>query len=506
MYIKGIDNNLPKLWKAGEDMLRPLGAKKPYVISIKDGHIDTISHSTAVDKLSFGAKALHVLFMCTVIPPLFLAIARLAYRKKYEVKERVKELEERVEKAALVITKPDAPKADTVTPGECVDQQLFLNKASTYSFLENAAEAYTAVVKDPKWQTPAAKNFLYFEFQRIANELHNLEMNCINEHTLKPIVTELRNSVQKQMAILKPGQKLSLINPQGIENMGNTCYINSALQPILALSNIREYLPAKCEPFPNESKDEFRKRRRIYRAFASLIILRKKGANANEMGTKVAELRKFMFEAALDQGNFRNKAKEGAFADSAEFFDVLIYILGWGIQLKETRVPLDGNDADIPYRITSTRPSQIPVLTTKGSIQGAIDAFSKPIISDADGWKVDVPEFGMEVLAAHQRDTSTLVGAPPEVLILRIEKRVIDPILDGRINVSSMFENAPPSKDATYELVGFCQNHHEVHWTSVVKKDDGWVYCNDSSVSSVKPDSADFRFPANLAIYRKVQI
>lgn len=517
MYIKGVDDKLPRLWKASENLLRPLGAKKPYVVTLDDQErvIFTISRETSPDKLSKTAKILHFLFFLTVIPPLFLLIARTAYRASYDLKEKIKELKESVNIVAqphftappTAPTQSAPPEPVLPTPDGSAAEKALFNRFGTYSFLDHAASHYLKVIPHQKWKTPQAKNFLYFELQRIANELHNLEADCVADHTLKPLVSKLKLDVLKEMAALKPGKVPEPVKPEGIKNVGNSCYMNAALQPLLALRDIRQLLPEKLQKFPGEKDADFKKRLKIYRPFVKLILLhQKKNASPDELGEQVAELRKRIFSLKLLQGGFLDPDDEKNMADSGSFFELLTYVVGWSIQEKITSIPIDGNGADLNYQKVESTPKGVAILLHKGSVQEAIAKYSEAVVSDAQGWTTDIPGLGKDIPIHSKRDTPCIEGDPPNVLVFRVENRVIDPDLDGRVDASSMFEKKPSSKDATYELVGFCQNIQQAHWTSVVKTDQGWTYCNDSSTRVVNPQDSEFRHPANYVVYRKVQI
>lgn len=498
MFIKGYNNKIPLLWKASESMLRPLNGKKAYIVRLdsKKQSISTISSDTNPQQLSKRAKFVHALFFLTIIPPLFLLIVRKAFRAKYEVNEKISALKKKMVEFSRLAAFPRQPASANV---------IFERNAGIYSFLDNAANQYIKLVPHQQWQTPAAKNFLYFELQRITNELHNLEIDCIADHTLKPMVTSLKMDIQKSMVELKPGHNPAPLKPEGIKNMGNSCYINAALQPLLALKDLLQLLPQKLQQFPNESPINFEKRQKIYEAFNELLLIHKKNANPQALGDQVAELRKRFFQFALDEGGFLDPSMEMDMADSGSFFELLMHVIGWSVREKEISIPIDANNADMAYRKTESTPRSVILLKHQGSIQEAIAKYSEPVISNAGGWKVDITK-DLAIPAMQKRNTTYIEGDPPAVLVFRIEYRVIDPSLDDRIDASPLFEKAPATKDATYELVGFCQNQYQIHWTSVIKMEGKWKYCNDSVIKTVNPGEEEFRHPANYAVYRKVQI
>lgn len=79
----------------------------------------------------------------------------------------------------------------------------------------------------------------------------------------------------------------------------------------------------------------------------------------------------------------------------------------------------------------------------------------------------------------------------------------MNPSVDSIVNLASLFEDKT-IKVAQYELVGFCQNHGQVHWTSVVKENSKWKFCDDSVITVVEPSNTEFKILANYLVYRKV--
>jgi ubiquitin C-terminal hydrolase len=136
------------------------------------------------------------------------------------------------------------------------------------------------------------------------------------------------------------------------------------------------------------------------------------------------------------------------------------------------------------------------------SLQEIVDGYRTALdeeFSSGNEWKIE-EEMG-EIQVSHYKETQKIISSAPEILVVRVNNYVVKPEQDQMINFSALFKEL--SENHYYKLVGFSQNHHQTHWTSVVWKESNWHYCNDSETKLISAEDPLFKHPANYMIFQK---
>ncbi|KAG6558607.1 MULTISPECIES: hypothetical protein [Candidatus Rhabdochlamydia] len=391
---------------------------------------------------------------------------------------------------------------------ESIVRQKNYSLVKKVSFWRHFLFSYNKAIDDEKWNSTQGLSFLIAEFQTIKGSFHALLAETESEHTeyqekkenLKNFISELIDQTTESLSALQ--EKIQNKTPRGLENVGNTCYMNSALQPLLAIGNFKQLIPNSVAPEP---EDSFEARKNILASFKDFFESWTNKDNAANLGHKVGNLRKEIFEAGLSQGGFtnsRDQDQERGFQDAGQFFELILHILGKGFQLEITRTPVMNDGTSIEARKTEeTTPQGVFYLQLPGdSLQEIVNGYQAALDQEGE-WRVEDSHSQSEILFFRFKEMQKIVGPVPEILVVEVNNHVVNPEQDHVINFAPLFKE--PSENCEYKLVGFSQNHHQVHWTSVVWKENNWFYCNDGQTQQVPIESNFFKHPANYMIFQK---
>lgn len=406
----------------------------------------------------------------------------------------------------------------------------FYKTVDQWSFLEGIMEEYQNAIhsNNPLWTNKKASAFLYNELLSIQNnmkklvkdaekviELFDKKVDClqvdVNElcqlHGLIENSKKLKTNYQSLLQILKArlddGTQREVVI--GLENDGNTCYINSSLQPLLAVKNFNHLVPKEIFKNSNESDEAFAGRKNILKAFKAVLRAWNDKSPPGELGHLIGKMRSMIFQVGLLEGGFIDTEAEHSFQDAGSFFELILHVIGQGFQLnsiKKFQLPNGSHKI-----VGGTNPQSVLLLKeTKGSIQDKINAFAKVVDDElAPQYAVKHTDPKTQELLKLTKFTeeNKIIGSPQELLVIRVENHIVDPEKDGLINCAGLFNSTLNPDAANYELTGFAQNHNQVHWTSVVYSNGVWKHCNDSHVSTVEVNDASFKYPANYLVYKK---
>lgn len=306
------------------------------------------------------------------------------------------------------------------------------------------------------------------------------------QEMLNKIVTE-KPSQQNQSRII------------GLGNIGTSCYINSALQPLLAIQNFQNLVPNEIhQKVKKESPKEFQGRQNIFNAFKAFLNAWNAHESPGELGKLIGKLRAVFFDAGLAQGGFTDKTAERRTQDAGSFFELLLYVIDQGFELTINRTfptPTGGME-----QLEENNTNSVLILKQNaGTIQ---EKLLSEYRSQGIAGKLDEPLRRQDLQLSDFTEFKKITSQPPEVLVIRVENHKVDSEKDLIIDCACLFiDDQTPQ---LYELSGFAQNHNQAHWTSVIREGDGWKYCNDSYVGPLNPNESDFKHPANYLVYRKI--
>lgn len=456
--------------------------------------------------------AIKIISYVTVIIPLIMLIAKAIYRATVRL--------------AKVETTLKKEEEEGKSSAQSEFHSKYFSTAEEISFLDAYLKGYLENMESEKWNTIPGLLFLNDELNEIKHALTKLQKDT------KPMATQYRsltpgsdikedlnsirgidqcvqNLLSKIENALKPLQKKieekvdGKNNVRGIKNVGNSCYINSAIQPLLAIKNFEQLIPDQPAQFPEHS---FEQRTEILDSFKEFLKAWKNEASVSALGAKVGNLRRKIFEVGLLEGGFLHREQERSYQDAGSFFELLLHVLGKGFQLEMTRTPMrdDKTTIECRKRVEKT-PQGIFYLQQPGAtLQKIVDNHRNAVahlLTQDNAWKIEDPQTGKEMHLTWYKEMQKIVSAPPEVLVIRVNDHVVNLEQDKCIDFTPLFKN--PSQKCEYTLVGFLQNHHQVHWTSIVGNEKNWVHCNDAEIEKVKPTEEVFKRPANYMIYKK---
>lgn len=392
---------------------------------------------------------------------------------------------------------------------------LYYTAAERWAFLDSALTVYAEAIKsdEPAWATPQASKFLRDELRRIKADTQALiaETNqSILDAPADQGLSDLKDRLQElDLAVvdyLKGYKNISSLDQTaeiiGLQNVGNTCYINAAVQPLLAVKDFSDLVPALIRRKKDEGMHDFDRRRYILDSFKAFIEAYKAKKSPRDLGLLIGELRTHIFRAGLYQGGFINPSQEASMQDVGSFLELILHVIGQGFELIHTKnFKVPNNQPD--HQVSETLPQGTLLLKEKnGSIQDKINSLAQvreDVLDKDDVLKTEIQ--GMQYKLSEFTETFRLKHAP-DLLVFRVEGYQVKTETDRILDCTPLLESQP-NIPVQYELAGFAQNKNHVHWTSVVSQNGKWTYCDDDRVRSTNPEDPAFLFPAHYLIYRK---
>lgn len=412
----------------------------------------------------------------------------------------------------------------------------FFTQAEQFSFLSACLDQYNNAAADSRFESVEGMICLCLEFREIRSALEELkevaekserslsEGGCEERCNLTsstpignsfgdvagaidPLIADIDARIgllQKTIEEKLDGQgqevkREARVSVRGFQNVGNSCYINSALQPLLAIGNFSDLVPKVVAPEPAENRVE---RQRILDSLNDFLDSWRSKKGAGELGGKIGALRREIFKAGLFEGGFLNPAREKSFQDAGQFFELILSVIGQGFSM-ELKKRAIYNGATVKDRSEITNEGSFQLKRPGVTVQEKVDAYrdsAQESFTDDNLWRVKDPLTGNRVFVRDYLEEQKILGEPPNVVVLRVD-RVVDPSVDFEVDFAPLFKDS--EEPCRYQLVGFSQNHHQVHWTSVVYNGSGWSYCNDDAVRGVNPGDRSFVVPANYMVYKR---
>lgn len=300
----------------------------------------------------------------------------------------------------------------------------------------------------------------------------------------------------------------------GIQNAGNSCYMNSALQGLLAS-------PVIIDRIKNYNKNPVPRHEQFMPTLQRFLVAYQHNSS-QAIGECASQLRWELFHSRLQNLDV-NDVYDMADAD------LIVRVLG------ET--------LDIEYPLTTRR-----CATSAVSETGAV--LNEPFISDVVsyqllwnetqtsggpnelslqeyftqdcllaleehdlGWRTTAQD-GSPVIVDEATTSYRIDGPPPPILVFKVGKsegRGMDAPFtaydaqprDEFLDATAAFD-APPEDGAKYRLIAMLVNHGRAHWTAVTRRENGWYNCNDSVVRYIGQEIP--RTNAAVMIYERIGV
>jgi hypothetical protein len=373
-------------------------------------------------------------------------------------------------------------------PPQVKNQEVLICFINELSLLKGTIEELFSLARHEITPTAALK---------LINETSTTQDDINSYRDLGKSIDEAASRHNQLLKLLQA--KLTVELPViGFKNLGNTCYINASLQPLLAIKSFPELIPEVIARKENESDAYYEGRKKVIAALKKIVDAWSEKASTGELGRLVASFRRTIFEAQLQEGGFYDMSRIESFYDAGSIFELVLFVIGQQFNLKTSKRFTHPNEED--YVSESTTLQGCLYLKDESScIQEKVNKYAKP-----HSESLDEPFVIPNKSVAYQSltETNKIVGQAPDILVLRLDDQSaysVDPHKDSVIHFADLFENG---SHVQYELVGFAQNHHQAHWTCVVKREE-WTYCNDERIEKVTPQDSQFKHPANYLIYKK---
>lgn len=302
--------------------------------------------------------------------------------------------------------------------------------------------------------------------------------------------------------------------PAGIKNLGNSCYINSAVQLLAHTPSVVEGLQKNIATTPAN--------REIKAAFLALqrtiTAVKNPSTSATAVDDTAVEARNFhtaLFEANLREFPKRNKSKQ---QDAASLAGVLLEDFTYNVRIKRKSAAAGAVEKVSTEREGCFFSEALPPAghTLENMIQ---NQFSKKIIQAdcrfavEEGGEIDVNEFTQK----------KQIIEPPPFLLLHVKR--FNPPSKGNVwkknNRPIAFKavNGIPMKltdkggdtvnlapylrrsdggergPMEYQVTGFIIHHgaeiKKGHYTACIKSAENWYHCDDETVSRLTPEALD---------------
>lgn len=284
----------------------------------------------------------------------------------------------------------------------------------------------------------------------------------------------------------------------GIQNAGNSCYMNSALQGLLASPLIIHRIKAyNKNPVPKH--ESFMP---ILKEF--LVAYLNKSNEA--IGQSASKLRAELYQTRL-------KNLDVPYLSAMADADLIVMVLGEALQLEypviarktaQVGVAKDKTLINDTF-ISEVKSSQLLWNECKTSGAAEEPSLQERFIQDSIeagkehdlGWN-KVAKDGTPVTVNDASIAYKIDGPPPPLLVFKVGKShgagmdapftpySVQP-RDEFLDASKAFE-VPPEDGAKYRLISVLINHGREHWTALSRREDGWYNCNDSSVTFIGKD------------------
>lgn len=291
-----------------------------------------------------------------------------------------------------------------------------------------------------------------------------------------------------------------LLPVAGIANVGNSCYMNSALQGLFASIFVTKRIAAY-------SKEKIPKNEKFMPSLQKLLVAYQSYQEKPSKKTShiinyyASKLQSKLYRARLKQLGL---ARVGDMADA----DLIIMILGEVLRIEYTlavKMAAIGGKATNGAYIKERSIKQIssdqliwPEIKTNGgffdlSLQKVFqDVCTLGYMADNLNWQTTT-ENGIEITIDKANVSYRIVGDPPPLIVFKVGKsrgRGMDAEFDPYfVKPRDEFLDASRACDnvhqAAYRLIAILQNHDRLHWTAIIRNNDCWYHCDDGDVTKL---------------------
>jgi hypothetical protein len=273
----------------------------------------------------------------------------------------------------------------------------------------------------------------------------------------------------------------------GLPNFTNTCYLNAAIQGLLASPKFVRALQAVSNPQP------------LVRALQAVANTKDIPAEKTRLKSSLRELHKLII---ADRTNPDLLNAIGTMQDSAAAFEAILGYCGYSIQLQTTNSAEEGlvesaNNESIML-------VHLPVLPNMSLQQISQHEYSPKQQNDPfNGWSVTVNQKEIGYYTQYTI-TRQLRDPAPELLVFQYQRMERQAYNEQKIEChpDQLLHMNPAGLSAKYRLVA-CINHHHpfAHYTADICKNNEWFHCSDRVVSKIPKPALK---KATLLVYEKV--
>ncbi len=363
--------------------------------------------------------------------------------------------------------------------------------------------------------------------------LHDLQtyldyQNCLQQYSFpknEAFAEEVKSALQrKKLSPLSPSQSINM--PSGMGNIGNSCYIASTVQVLLASPVLMARLLAPLTKKEIETEEHFAEREAIQQALKELVLALKAN-NSGVISTALEKFREAFFSNKTLNRQLSIWKSDGITRkspspltqqhDAAELMMLLFEVIDYHVDIQEDWWVEGQPRPDTPIM----QPNQLVDIEITGekTLQTLVDeSFRKRERFDVENAR-KIEKEGTILGTFDKWSEQLKLNNRPEVIVLHLKRftmnyygsteKITTPVVlpeDLRIDLSGAFSE-PLEKRDVYHLVGTVRHTGWLgggHYIAHVDR-EGLIECNDSRVSglTMKDWGRDSEFQNYLLIFER---